>query len=117
MNNTFLNMDEKQGKRPMDRRRVLLVGTGVLLAAILFSIVFVTKTVTAKQNGFRIKRVASIEIQKGDTLWSIASDYITDEYEDVNEYIEEIKFSNGLTSDTIHAGNYIIVPYYTDASN
>ena len=34
----------------------------------------------------------------------------------MNEYIEEIKDSNGMVSDTIHTGNFIIVPYYADTS-
>ena len=57
-----------------------------------------------------------MEIQRGDTLWSIASTYISDEYKDLNEYIDEIMISNGMSSDIIQAGKYIIVPYYADAS-
>jgi hypothetical protein len=40
---------------------------------------------------------------------------MTDEYDDMNEYIKEIKDSNGMDSDDIHVGNFIIVPYYVDA--
>ena len=31
---------------------------------------------------------------------------------DIDELIEEIKISNGMTTDTIHAGHYLIVPHY-----
>ena len=54
----------------------------------------------------------SIEIQPGDTLWSIAEEYMCSEYDDVNDYIKDIKKVNGLHRDTIHAGNYLMVPYY-----
>lgn len=100
----------------LSKRRFWLIGSMILIAVIIFSLYFFSKTVTAQRDADRVKLVTSIEIKKGDTLWSIAQSYITDEYDDVNEYVNEIKVSNGLYSDTIHAGNYIIVPYYADAS-
>jgi hypothetical protein len=30
----------------------------------------------------------------------------------MKSYIREIKETNGLSSDTIHEGNYIVVPYF-----
>ena len=98
------------------KRRFWLIGSMILIVAIIFSLYFFSKTVTAQRDTDRVKMVTSVEIKKGDTLWDIAQSYITDEYKDVNEYVEEIRVSNGLCSDTIHAGNYIIVPYYADAS-
>jgi LysM repeat protein len=73
--------------------------------------------VTAEKSIQRDKTVISVRIEKGDSLWSIASNYITDEYENINDYITEIKKSNGLVTDTIHEGRYIIVPYYTTIEN
>lgn len=93
------------------------MGGILLLLLILVSVFAQTKSVTAKRDQERVKLVTSIQIQKGDTLWSIASEYITEEYDNVHEYIEELKRSNGLESDRIRAGNYIIVPYYTNSGN
>ncbi len=98
------------------RRKFFFFSLLFLLVLVLFSIVFVTKTVTAERNTNRTKMITSVQIKKGDTLWSIAKSYISEEYNDIGDYIDEIKTSNGLTSDTIHAGNYIIVPYYADVS-
>lgn len=100
-----------------DKRRIWLAGVAVLMLVLLFSIGFIAKTVTAQRNGNRQKLITSVEVKQGDTLWSIASAYISEEYDSIHEYIKEIKASNGLASDEIHAGNYIIVPYYADASN
>ena len=115
MNNSYLNnLDYEPTRRTVDRRIIRLIVLVLLFIIMTFTVILATKKVTAKREGFRVKQVASIEIQKGDTLWSIASTHMSDEYDDVNEYIAEIMVSNGLSSDRIHAGNYIIVPYYTD---
>jgi hypothetical protein len=98
-----------------NRKKIWTIGAGVLFLLLLFSVLFFTKTVTAERNTERIKLVTSIEVKKGDTLWDIASMYITDEYDNVNDYIEEIKESNRMVDDEIHAGSYIIIPYYADA--
>lgn len=59
------------------------------------------------------KYYKSIEISKGDTLWSIANDnFDAAHYKDMQEYITEVKKLNTLSSDDIVAGNYVIVPYY-----
>jgi uncharacterized membrane protein YvbJ len=98
------------------KRRMWMIGGLILVIVIMLSLFFFSKTVTAQGSRERVKLVTSVEIKKGDTLWSIASNYMSYEYDDVKEYVEELKESNGLTTDTIHAGNYIIVPYYADAS-
>lgn len=59
------------------------------------------------------KYYTSIEIEVGDSLWSIASEYMTDDYKNVQDYIEEIKSLNKLSGDKIHAGNYLVIPYYS----
>lgn len=95
------------------KNRAMIVLGLVLVCSVILSLSILSTKVTAERALEREKTVTSIKIEKGDSLWSIASQYITDEYKDMNVYIEEIKFSNGLTSDTIHEGRYIIVPYYT----
>ncbi len=100
----------------LNRIRMWMIGGLLLILLILLSMLFFTKTVTAKGSHERIKLVTSVEVKKGDTLWSIADSFMSDEYDDIGEYVEELKDSNGLTTDTIHAGNFIIVPYYADGS-
>lgn len=115
MNNSYLNnLDYEPTRRITDRRKIRWIAVIIVFIIMIFTILLATKRVTAKRDGYRIKKVTSIQIQKGDTLWSIASRHMSDEYSDLNDYIEEIKMSNGLSSDNIQAGNYIIVPYYAD---
>lgn len=59
------------------------------------------------------KYYTSIQIQSGDTLWDLANDYITTEYQSINDYINEVKNLNSLETDDIHEGQYLTVPYYS----
>ncbi len=97
-----------------NKKRIWIAGIAALVIILLLTLSFFTKTVTAQRNNERVKLVTSVEIKKGDTLWSIASEYISDEYDSVKDYIKEIKKSNGMSSDEIHTGNYIVIPYYAD---
>ena len=83
-----------------------------LTVFILVAFYFNYSNVSADNSSNRVKQARSIEVEEGDTLWGIANEYITEEYNDINEYIEELKRSNGLYDDIIHAGCYLIVPYY-----
>ena len=59
------------------------------------------------------KYYKSITVNNHDTLWSIAEEYMDAEhYDSVNDYIAEVRRMNSLTSDTIHYGEYLIIPYY-----
>ncbi len=90
--------------------RALILFLAVLLT--VFSLFFVTKALAAEDGNAPVKTVTSVCIQPGDSLWSIAAAYYTPECGNFQDYVVEIKRSNGLKGDTIHAGAYIIVPYY-----
>lgn len=91
--------------------RALILFLVVLL--MLLSLFFVTRVMAMEDGHEPTKTVTSVCIQPGDSLWSIAKDFYTPECGNFQDYIMEIKRSNNLKGDTIHAGAYIIVPYYT----
>ena len=66
----------------------------------------------AKADPERCKYYKSIQIHSGDTLWNIAEEYMTEDYESVSEYITEVKKINKLSSDQIQDSQYLTVPYY-----
>lgn len=59
------------------------------------------------------KYYTSIQIEPGDSLWSIASQYISEEYDSMQDYVDEVKSLNGLGDDEIHSGQFLIIPYYS----
>lgn len=81
-----------------------------ILGVILGSNLLASSQSKASNEMNTYKYYTSIEVQKGDTLWTIAQQYADDDA-DYASYIEEVKEMNQLTSDTIHAGEYLTVSY------
>lgn len=92
--------------------RKLIIGLSILLIALvlLFGASGLSDGVSA--NTHNEKYFKCIDIERGDTLWSIADEYMTEEYDSVEEYIAEVKSINSLTDDTLYNGATLIVPYY-----
>lgn len=60
------------------------------------------------------KYFTSIQIEPGDTLWSLADRYADQEhYASHDQYIEEVMNMNHMSSEDISAGSYLILPYYS----
>lgn len=55
----------------------------------------------------------SIKIEEGDTLWNIAQEYKEKSGMNTVQYVNELKNINSLKDDTIHAGHYLTVVYYS----
>lgn len=103
-------------QKQVRRNIIMLIASSLIVIAA--SILFMSFSTLA--NDFEhqpsYKYYKSIEVSKGDTLWSIANANIDSEhYENIYEYINEVKEMNSLTSDNIVSGSYIIIPYYSSA--
>ena len=60
------------------------------------------------------KYFRSIMVYSGDTLSAISSRYMDNHYTSVQDYIDEVCEMNHLQdADDIHAGDYLIIPYYS----
>ena len=88
---------------------LLVIGTFILLFSCLFLGNFMSSAHENDTNSVQSTYYKSIRIQPGDTLWDIASDNMTDEYDSIDEYIQLVKDTNGLESDYIQAGQYLII--------
>ena len=115
-----MTIQERQERARMKKRRQIAKRRIILLLAAVFviiigSIVFGSVFSSAKDPATDVpqyKYYKSITIERGDSLWSIAEEYCTDDCKDTREYINELKELNALTSETIHEGQHLLVTYY-----
>ena len=105
---------KRNSRRSKDtaQKSIALLFCSLIAIAMICSIMFGTISTQAAPSKTTNKYYTSVQIGSGDTLWSIASEYITDDYTDMNEYIREVCSINHIAEDEIHAGQYIVVPYY-----
>lgn len=86
---------------------IVVIG-GVILTGFLSNATTISKTKDQKY-----KYYTSIKLEEGDSLWVIAEQYMTLEYNNIADYIAEVKSINSLSSDNITAGSFLTVPYYS----
>ena len=112
----YCTFDKRKWKNPpfflfLDRFKITMV---LLTVIVITAGIVLASAFQAKGNSnSRYKYYKSVEINPGDTLWSIAGNYITDEYSSMDAYINEVKYINSMGDTVITAGSSIIIPYYT----
>ena len=100
----------KRRRAEQIRKRIIMVCLVVMVFAT--TVLAITQRASADTPDTRKKTCTSYEIQPGDTLWSIAETYYTEECQDFRTYIDEIKRTNNMYDDKLISGNHLIVPYY-----
>lgn len=93
----------------------------ILLSAVLFLICGIllgsgflsSARFNASDKDSLYKYYTSIEVASGDTLWTIADKYAAGGASDKACYIQELREMNHLQDDTIHAGDYLTIAYYS----
>ncbi len=105
--------NKKRRMRIVRRQRMMLA---TVLALFIFIILFfsLTRVIQANSEKGRFKYYTSITVHSGDTLNSIAGEYYSEDYKDVQAYIDEVCSINHIKDDVIYAGENIIVPYYSE---
>lgn len=104
--------------RAAKRRRRVMTRISTLVITLLLSITLTGGIVVIagniKQPEKTYKYYTSVEIKSGDTLWDIASQYYQENnYEDVRDYIKELKKLNNMNSDKLIVGKKLVVSYYS----
>ncbi len=94
-------------------RRVLLRTICIGIALLSMFLVARTCKPHAYAGSNRTLTCTSVLIEENDTLWSIASEYYSEEYGSIQNQIDAIKETNNLSSDYIISGRRIVVPYYS----
>lgn len=111
-------ISKEAGRRVHRRRNSDLSGILVIAAALIISfIILITDSFPAMAQSVQSdsdeqnKFYKSIIIETGDTLWNIAEEYITDDYDSIEEYVSALKEINNLSGDKILSGDTLIVSY------
>ena len=99
----------------MKRWLCIVVAAAVVISAFLGHSIFNSMAGEGQDRFARYYK--SIQIQNGDSLWSIADEYRKNSTLTVEEYMRELCEMNQLKSDTIHAGQYLTVVYFEDMQN
>ena len=105
------------GKKARKRRG--LRNFAIVLLCVMAVVLVVLKITARPANadsrtaGERYKYYTSIYVEPGDSLWSIAEEYITVDYQSICQYIDEVKEINHLNSDYLKSGMHLCVPYYS----
>jgi len=59
------------------------------------------------------KYYTTIEVQPGDTLYTISLDYVVDGKQTSKQFIRDVVYMNSLESEgSLIAGTHIVIPYY-----
>ncbi len=95
-------------------KRNKIVSGAFLVLTVIALVLFVFAASMQKVSGQteKTKTVTSVCIQRGDSLWSLAKEYYSDECGDFRDYLSEIRRTNNLPNDEITAGNYLLIPFY-----
>lgn len=106
----------KKIRRQKEIRRniILAIVAAAVLMIFAFSFHTFTSLASTEDKEVSYKYFTSIQIESGDTLWSIAEEYAdAAHYDSKNDYIKEVKSINNLRNDEIMSGQYLVIPYYS----
>lgn len=108
--------ERKEARRKAKVRKFLTCSALVIIpvVSIIMTVLIFSNTAKAKEEKTLYKYYTSYEIKPGDTLYTIADQYM-EGYDSKEEYVRELKLTNGIhNADKIRAGQLIHVPYYSD---
>ena len=103
---------KRKCRRAMQRRALFLFTIGIV--TFLFLTVGVLHSSAGSEQEHKFKYYTSVVIEEGDTLWTIADQYMDNSIQGKIAYINEVKSINHIhDGDRIIAGKMLIVPYYS----
>ncbi len=107
------NMRSTSTKKKIRRARNLFLGmiAAVLMCSMSFGVFLVSAHESGNAGDSSYTYYTSIEIRPGDTLWAIAEEHMTDDYDSVAEYVQVLMKMNQLDSDEIYSGENLIIAY------
>ena len=100
-------------QREMRKNALIIIMTFCLIITVAVSMNSFMSNAKEEGSPASYKYFKSITIENGDSLWSIAQEYMDDNhYDTIQDYINEVKKMNALSNDDITYGQHLIIPYY-----
>ncbi|MBQ8188765.1 MAG: LysM peptidoglycan-binding domain-containing protein, partial [Lachnospiraceae bacterium] len=97
------------------RNRILLLAFTVCLVLVMaVSYYSITSYAESEIGNMSFKYYTDIQVEYGDSLWSIAREYCDSHYDNIFDYMNEVRSINHIKGDTIREGQMLIVPYYSN---
>ncbi len=98
-------------------QRMCLMVTGLIMFVVVLSFLIISRPGSAEAFDGKelVKDYVCVEIREGDSLWSVAQEYMSKQLPSMNidMLVNEIEKINGLNQETVlKPGNQIMVPYY-----
>lgn len=93
-------------------KRLILLSLMILLGSCLFGYSLMNVLADEVEMEPVEKYYTSIQIEKGDSLWSIAARYGNNSGLTTAQYVAELKSMNRLKDDLIHSGQYLTIMYF-----
>ncbi|HKM33288.1 MAG TPA: LysM peptidoglycan-binding domain-containing protein [Lachnospiraceae bacterium] len=96
------------------RRRFILLSLTIILVLVLsISYHAILSEANTGDEETNYKYYTSVEVNYGESLWSIAEAHIGSEYASAKDYIHEVMEINHLEDEYVSAGQYLVIPYYS----
>lgn len=106
----------RRRRKIVRRQKAMLVFAFLFLAIVILSLCFsfITNADSA-QTSHKYKYYTDVTVGYGETLWDIALEYMTEEYDSPKDYIHEVQELNDIwNTNAIYTGKKLIVPYYSE---
>lgn len=108
-----LGREYRVSKEGIMKKPLFFLSLGAAVGCAFFSIFIINVLAKEPARPEAVSYYTYIQIQPGDTLWSIAEAYTEGTDIAVEDYVKQLKQMNHLAkdTDTIHVGNYLTVMY------
>lgn len=115
-NRDLLRFKKYLNHKKILRRRFALAILGIFLVLLfVFSLNCLNTEASEELPETTYKYFTYHTVAPGDSLWSMAEEYIDyNFYNNLDEYINEVKEINHLSDSTIKAGENLVVPYFSN---
>ena len=107
-----MSRQKKLRRKQIRRNRRISLCISILSVSFLLIIFFYNFKVIAEKPA-TYKYYTEVRVDRGDTLWSIADRFMTEEYTSRRTYVREIQQINNLGCE-LQYGERILVPYYSE---